>query len=145
MYATLSRVSFWGIPFTQYPILFHHCRQAPLKKGNSHMDSSVHDNPAAPSPCQYTLQALLNSVQGWYTNTNFTQHFLNRLDSSRACPFSLQYQAASSQARLKSCWAPYLLECTVACIREPGSGAMVQQWTIQTGTLVSQGAVAITA
>jgi hypothetical protein len=24
----------------------------PLKKGNSQMESSVHDNPAAPSPCQ---------------------------------------------------------------------------------------------
>jgi hypothetical protein len=48
------------------------------------MDSSVQDNPAAPSPCQYTLKALLNSVLGWYSNTNFTQHFLNRLVSSRA-------------------------------------------------------------
>ncbi len=28
---------------------------APLKKGNSQMESSVQDNPAAPSPCQYTL------------------------------------------------------------------------------------------
>ncbi len=31
------------------------------------------------------------------------------------------------------------------CIREPGSGLMGQLWAIQTGTLVSQGAVAITA
>jgi hypothetical protein len=53
VYATLSRVSFWGIPFTQYHILFHLCRQVPLKKGKSQMDSSVQDNPAAPSPCQY--------------------------------------------------------------------------------------------
>jgi hypothetical protein len=36
------------------------CQQAPLKKGNSQMDSFVQDNPAAPSPCQYTLlKALL--------------------------------------------------------------------------------------
>jgi hypothetical protein len=34
----LSRVSFWGIPFTQYHILFPPCQ---LKKGNSNMDSSV--------------------------------------------------------------------------------------------------------
>ncbi len=44
------RVSFWGISFTQYHILFRPCRQVPLKKGNSQMDSSVQDNPAAPSP-----------------------------------------------------------------------------------------------
>jgi hypothetical protein len=31
---------------------------APLKKGNSQMESSVQDNPAAPSPCQYTLKVL---------------------------------------------------------------------------------------
>ncbi len=33
-----------------YTVLFHPCRQVPLKKGNSQMDSSVQDNPAAPSP-----------------------------------------------------------------------------------------------
>ncbi len=60
----LSRVSFWGIPFSQYHILVHPCQQTPLKKGNSQMESSVQDNPAAPSPCQYTLKALLNSVLG---------------------------------------------------------------------------------
>jgi hypothetical protein len=47
-----SRVSFWGIPFTQYHILFLPCRQPTLKKGSSQMESSVQDNPAAPSPCQ---------------------------------------------------------------------------------------------
>ncbi len=52
VYAILSRVSFWGVPFTQYHILFPLCRQAPFKKGNSQTDSSVQDNPAAPSPCQ---------------------------------------------------------------------------------------------
>ncbi len=36
----------------QYHILFLPCRQPPLKKGNSQMESSVQDNPAAPSPCQ---------------------------------------------------------------------------------------------
>jgi hypothetical protein len=41
------------------------CQQAPIKKGNSQMDSSVQDNPAAPSPCQYTLRALLNSILGY--------------------------------------------------------------------------------
>ncbi len=41
VYAILSRVSFWGVP------------QAPFKKGNSETDSSVQDNPAAPSPCQH--------------------------------------------------------------------------------------------
>jgi hypothetical protein len=57
-YATLSRVSFWGIPFTQYHILFPPAdrpfskKETPLfKKGNSQVDSSVQDNPAAPSPC----------------------------------------------------------------------------------------------
>ncbi len=78
----------------------------PLKKGNSQMDSSVQDNPAAPTPFQLTLIVLSNSVLGKYSNTHFTQPFLNRLVSSRACPLSLQYQAAFSQARLKSsCWA----------------------------------------
>jgi hypothetical protein len=32
VYATSSWVSFWGISFTQYHILFHPCRQVPLKK-----------------------------------------------------------------------------------------------------------------
>jgi hypothetical protein len=61
VYTTLSRVSFWGIPFTQYYI-FLPCRQVPLKKGNSQMVNAVQDNPVAPSPCQYTLKGLLNSV-----------------------------------------------------------------------------------
>jgi hypothetical protein len=43
-------VSFWGTPFTQYHILFPPCQQAPIKKGNSQMESSVQNNPAAPSP-----------------------------------------------------------------------------------------------
>jgi hypothetical protein len=60
----LSRVSFWGIPFSQYHILVHACQQTPIKKGNSQIESSVQDNPAAPPPCQYTLKALLNSVLG---------------------------------------------------------------------------------
>jgi hypothetical protein len=54
----LSRVSFWGIPFSQYHILVYPCQQAPLKKGNSQMESSVQDNPAAPPPFQYTLKTL---------------------------------------------------------------------------------------
>jgi hypothetical protein len=33
------------------------------------------------------------------------QPFLYPLVSSRACPLSLEYQAASSQARLRACWA----------------------------------------
>ncbi len=48
----IQGVLVWGISFTQYHILFHLCRQVPLKKGNSQMYSSVQDNPAAPSPCQ---------------------------------------------------------------------------------------------
>ncbi len=60
----LSRVSFWGIPFSQYQILVHPCQQTPLKKGNPQMESFVQDNPAAPSPCQYTLKVLWNSVLG---------------------------------------------------------------------------------
>jgi hypothetical protein len=47
----------------------------------------------------------MDSVLGQNSHTHFTQHFLNRLVSSRARPLSLQHQAASSQARLKSCWA----------------------------------------
>jgi hypothetical protein len=46
-------VSFWGIPFTQYHILFPPCQQAPLKKGKSQMESSVQNNPVAPLRCQY--------------------------------------------------------------------------------------------
>jgi hypothetical protein len=68
------------------------------------MDSSVQDNPAAPNPCHNTLKALLNSVLG-YSNTNFAQPFLNRLLRVVLCPPSMKYQAACSQARLKSCWA----------------------------------------
>jgi hypothetical protein len=30
---------FVAVPFTQYHILFHPCRQIPLKKGNSQMDT----------------------------------------------------------------------------------------------------------
>jgi hypothetical protein len=60
----LSRVFFWGIPFSQYHILVHPCQQTPIKKGNSQIENSVQDNPAAPPPCQYTLKALLNSVLG---------------------------------------------------------------------------------
>ena len=48
----LSRVSFWGIPFSEYHILVHLCQQTPLEKGNSQMESSVQDNPEAPPPCQ---------------------------------------------------------------------------------------------
>jgi hypothetical protein len=62
VYATSSRVSFWGISFTQYQILLPHFQEPPLKEGNSLMESSVQDNPAAPSPCQYTLKVLWNSV-----------------------------------------------------------------------------------
>ena len=32
VYTILTRVSFWGVPFPQYHILFPHCRQAPLQK-----------------------------------------------------------------------------------------------------------------
>jgi hypothetical protein len=38
------------------------CRQPPLKKGNFQMDSSVQNNPAAPTPFQLTLKVLSNSV-----------------------------------------------------------------------------------
>jgi hypothetical protein len=79
-----SRVSFWGIPFPQYHILFLHCRQPPLKKGNSQMDSSDQDNPAAPSPCHFTLKVLWNSLLGQYSNTHFAKPFLNRHVASRA-------------------------------------------------------------
>jgi hypothetical protein len=48
------------------------------------MDSSVHDNLAAPSPCQYTLKVLSNSLLGQYSNTNFAKPFLNRHVASRA-------------------------------------------------------------
>jgi hypothetical protein len=98
LYATLSRVSFWGMPFTQYHILFPLCRQPPLKEGNSQIESSVQDNPAVPSPCQYTLTTLLNSG----------------LFRVKPCPLPLEYQAASSQARLKSCWAlpPWSVPCS---------------------------------
>ncbi len=50
------------------------------------MDSSVQDNhnPAAPSPCQYTLKVLSNSLLGQYSNTHFLKPFLNRHVASRA-------------------------------------------------------------
>ncbi len=41
-----------GSPSEASHILFLPCRQPPLKKGSSQMESSVQDNPAAPSPCQ---------------------------------------------------------------------------------------------
>ncbi len=53
MYAHFPGFFFWGITFKQYQqyhILFHPCRQVPLKKGDSQMESSVQYNPAAPSP-----------------------------------------------------------------------------------------------
>jgi hypothetical protein len=49
--------------------------EGPLKKGNSKMESSVQDNLTAPSPGQYTLKALLNSVLGGTVNTFFTTFF----------------------------------------------------------------------
>jgi hypothetical protein len=45
-------VSFWGVRFPS-------CQQAPLKKGNTQMYSSVQDNPAAPILCQYILKKTL--------------------------------------------------------------------------------------
>ncbi len=81
VYAILSRVSFCGVPFPQYHILHPHCRQSPLKEGNPQMVSSVQDNPAAHSPCQYGQLRVV------------------------PCPLPLEYQAASSQGTLKSCWA----------------------------------------
>jgi hypothetical protein len=60
------------------------------------MDSSVQNNPAAPTTRQETLKALLNSVLGWYSNTHFTQQFFE----AAPCTLPLEYQAASSQARL---------------------------------------------
>jgi hypothetical protein len=50
-YSSVSISVFWGIPFT----LFQPCRQVPLKKGNSQMDSSVQDNPATPNQRQIFL------------------------------------------------------------------------------------------
>jgi hypothetical protein len=40
-------IGYESIPFTQHHILFPPCQQAPLKKGNSQMESSVQNNPAA--------------------------------------------------------------------------------------------------
>jgi hypothetical protein len=91
VYAKLATVSFLGIPFTHYHVqqYFPPCRQLPPKKGNSQMDSSV----------RITRQLL-----SLFSNTFYsTQPFLNLLLLSRASPPSYQY--ASSQARLKSCWA----------------------------------------
>ncbi len=45
-----------GIPFTQYHILFLHCRQPPLKKGNSQMESFIQDNPSASTPSAVCLE-----------------------------------------------------------------------------------------
>jgi hypothetical protein len=51
-YSSVSISVFWGILFT----LFQPCRQVPLKKGNSQMDSSVQNNPATPNQHQIFLQ-----------------------------------------------------------------------------------------
>ncbi len=83
MYATLSRVSFWGNSFTQYHILFPHCRQPP------------------PPPSK-------KETPRW--------RVLYR------SPLPLEYQAASSQARLKSCWALPPWYQTVFCSGPGGGG-----------------------
>ncbi len=80
VYATLSGFPS-GASHSHNIIYYSPCQQAPLKKGNSMMESCVLNNPAAPSPSQY---GQFRVVQ---------------------CPLPLEYQAASSQARLKSCWA----------------------------------------
>jgi hypothetical protein len=66
------------------------------------MESSVQDNPAAPSPCQYQrgwsvcsyIGTLLNSLLGYYNNTHFAKPFMSRrLVSSRAVSTSSHGQA----------------------------------------------------
>ncbi len=64
VYATLFRVSFRGIPLTQY---HYPCRQPPLKKGNFQMDSSVQDNPVGGSP--FTVSVRLVSSRAVSTST----------------------------------------------------------------------------
>ncbi len=118
VYAALSRVSFWGIPFSQYHILVHPCQQIPLKKGNSQMDSSVQDNPAAPPPCQYTLKALLNSVLGKQSSTQFAQHFLNRLVSSRPMSTSTAMSDCFQPGQAKVMPGPTPLRQTFTCSTE---------------------------
>jgi hypothetical protein len=48
------------------------------------MDRCVQDNPAAPSPCHYTLKVLSKSLLVQYSNTHFTKPFLNWHFASRA-------------------------------------------------------------
>ncbi len=63
----MSTVSFWGILFTHYHILFSPCRKLPLTKGNSQMDRPVTDNPAAPIPLSSKVRVPSNSVIEQYS------------------------------------------------------------------------------
>jgi hypothetical protein len=91
--------------------IIYYSPTAPLKKGNSQMDSSVQDNPAASSPCQYTLKVLSNSLLGQYSNTHFAKPFWNRHVASRAVSTSTGISSCFQPGRLKSCWAlpPWLV------------------------------------
>ncbi len=101
---TFSRVSFWASHSNNIMYYSTFCQQTPLKEGKSQMESSVQDNPAAPSPCQYTLKALLNSVLGYSSNTQSAQHFLNRLVSSHAVSTSTAMSGCFQPGQAKSCW-----------------------------------------
>jgi hypothetical protein len=108
-----SRVSFWGIPFTQYHIPpLPTAPPPPLKKGNSQMESSVQDNPAATSPCQYALKVLSNSLLGQYSNTHFAKPFLNRHVVSRAVSTSAGISGCFQSGQAKVVLGPTPLELT---------------------------------
>ncbi len=83
------------------------------------MESSVQDNPAAPSQCQYTLKALLNSVIGQQSNSQFTQHFLNRLMSSRTVSTSTAISGCFQPGQAKVLLGPTPLLLTLTILEIP--------------------------
>ncbi len=84
------------------------------------MESSVQDNPAAPPPCQYTLKALLNSVLGKQSSTQFAQHFLNRLVWSRPVSTSTAMSDCFQPGQAKVMPGPTPLVTTSLCQRDFG-------------------------
>jgi hypothetical protein len=70
VYTTLSIVSFWGIPFTLYHMIFPPAdTTAPLKKGNYQRDSSVRD-----TPFQLTFKVLSKLDLYFCTHRNLSVH-----------------------------------------------------------------------
>ncbi len=93
MYAALSRVSFWGIPFSQYHILFPPCRQPPSRKeivgsGQTNLSHLYFSRLSLAMPAKLNFFKTPISI---------------RLVQVGPCPLPLEYQAATSHTGRQPC------------------------------------------